>query len=364
MIKRKFISILSLALLFFTAVPALAQRDSVAFQPHWYVMPQVGIADHIGEGSSFDKQLTPAASLSFGRQFSPLFGLRFGASGWQGRNWQSYDQSEYKWKNVQVNVDAVLSLSNLIAGFNPNRRFNLYGFLGGGLNIGFDNGEANDLAKVYPSLFSKVWDGTNLLPALRGGLGFDVAVSERVALGLEANANMMPDKWNSKKGVNDNVDWQMYLLAGVKIALGPTRRHIEIEEIKPVYQDPTPTQPKPEVKPQPKPKKPEVQQPKTTEVKVFFANNSSAITPTENAKILDAIKVLKANEKAVITITGYASMTGTEKHNLELSKERALAVKRVLVDNGIPVSRIKAGYKGQVDFGTEEASRVVIGVVE
>ena len=53
-------------------------RDSVAFQPHWFVQPQVGVGYHVGE-AKFSKLLSPTAQLSVGRQFSPVFGLRLGA---------------------------------------------------------------------------------------------------------------------------------------------------------------------------------------------------------------------------------------------------------------------------------------------
>ena len=67
---------LTLALALVGAAPAQAQtRDSVAFEPHWFVQPQVGVGYHVGE-AKFGDLLSPAAQLSVGRQFSPVFGLR------------------------------------------------------------------------------------------------------------------------------------------------------------------------------------------------------------------------------------------------------------------------------------------------
>ena len=238
---------LTLALALMGAAPAQAQttRDSVAFQPHWFVQPQVGVGYHVGE-AKFSKLLSPAAQLSVGRQFSPVFGLRLGASGWQARNWQTHPVAEYKWNYVQANLDATLSLTNLIWGWNADRKWNVYGLAGVGLNIAFKNDDANKLAAQnesagIPALanggFEKLWDGTKLLPAGRIGAGIEYALSERVALGLEYNANVLPDKWNSKKGKSDNMDWQQNLLVGVKIALGKTRKHITIEEpVQPVVE--------------------------------------------------------------------------------------------------------------------------------
>ena len=142
---------LTLALALVGAAPAQAQtRDSVAFQPHWFVQPQVGVGYHVGE-AKFSKLLSPTAALSVGRQFTPVFGLRLGASGWQARNWQTHPVAEYKWNYVQANLDATLSLTNLIWGWNPDRKWNIYGLAGVGLNIAFKNDDANALKAINES---------------------------------------------------------------------------------------------------------------------------------------------------------------------------------------------------------------------
>ena len=113
---------LTLALALMGAAPAQAQQqEQKAFKAHWYVQPQAGISWTPGE-ASLGKLLSPAAQLSVGRQFSPLFGLRLGGAGWQGRNWQVTPAEEYKWKHVQASLDATLSLSNAFGGYNPDRR--------------------------------------------------------------------------------------------------------------------------------------------------------------------------------------------------------------------------------------------------
>lgn len=221
---------LMLALPLLMAVPALAQQEEQAhaLAPYWYVQPQAGASWTVGE-DSFGKLLSPAASLSLGRQVSPLFGIRFGASGWQGRNWKSNPSQKYTWNYVQASLDATLSLSRLALGYQPDCPWNVYAFLGAGLNVAFGNDDANDMAVNQPTLFAKVWDGSKLFPALRGGLGVEYAVNPCVAVSLEANANILPDKWNSKKGANNNVDWQNHLLIGVKIALGKTTDSVAAE---------------------------------------------------------------------------------------------------------------------------------------
>ena len=365
--KRKIILLFALAL---ATVTTQAQRDSVAFQPHWYVQPQVGVGYHVGE-AKFTDLLSPTAALSVGRQFSPAFGLRLGASGWQARNWQTHPVAEYKWNYVQANLDATLSLTNLIWGWNPDRKWNIYGLAGVGLNIAFKNDDANALKAInesagIPALanggFDKLWDGTKLFPAGRIGGGIEYALSERVALGLEYNANVLHDKWNSKKGKSDNLDWQQNLLLGVKIALGPTRKHITIEEPAPVVEpEPVVEEPKPVVKEEPKP----VVETKTVvetvpdmpEAKVYFTPSSSRLTPEEAEKLQPLAEYLKKYTQKTIVINGYASTDGQRAYNQRLSNRRAKAVEQWFVNNGIDAARIKAEGKGEVNFGNRKESR-------
>ena len=370
---------LTLALALMGAAPAQAQdRDSVAFQPHWFVQPQVGVGYHVGE-AKFTDLLSPTAALSVGRQFSPVFGLRLGASGWEARNWQTHPVAEYKWNYLQANLDATVSLTNLIWGFCPDRKWNIYGLAGVGLNVAFKNDDANALKAInestgIPALtnggFEKLWDGTKLFPAGRIGGGIEYDLSERVALGLEYNANVLPDKWNSKKGKSDNLDWQQNLLVGVKIALGPTRKHIKIEEPLPVV-EPEPVvekKPEPVVEKKPEPvieKKPEPvieKKPELKEVKVYFHFSSSRILPSEESKIDEIAEYMKANTDKKLTVTGWASRTGKWEYNLKLSRWRANAVKKALVARGINASRIKTEGKGERGKGNDKDDRAAVAI--
>ena len=119
----------------------VTEESKTTFKPHWYMQVQAGAAETVGE-ASFKDLISPAAALSVGYKFTPLWGIRAGASGWQAKGkWAALDDS-YKFNYLQGNVDATLDLSNLFCHYNPKRFFNAYMFLGVGLAGGFNNDDA------------------------------------------------------------------------------------------------------------------------------------------------------------------------------------------------------------------------------
>ena len=338
------------------------------FNPHFTLGVQAGAAYSLGEGD-FGESISPAAQITLGYKFSPLFGARFSVSGWQAKNTYVYPRVKYKWNYVQPSVDFMVDLSALFAGWNPSRAFSSYAFVGVGAPIGFGNDDANNAVfKGKPLYFENRWDGTKVFWAARAGLGAAYNVSSRVSIGLELNAEMISDKFNSKKGKDNGPDWQFNLLAGVKIALGSKAKHVEAvyETVETVTETPAPAP----VVEQPATPAPAQTQPATATVKpldidVFFTINRSNIRKSETEQLDRLVKYMKEYPQSTVTLTGYADReTGTPAVNMRLSKERAQSVKAYLVERGIEGARIFTDAKGDTvqPFDTAPQNRVTIAI--
>lgn len=87
--------------------------------------------------------------------------------------------------------------------------------------------------------------------------------------------------------------------------------------------------------------------PESLNLNVHFANDSAIIRKESYQRIESYAKFLLKNPLYSTDIIGYTSNTGSEKHNLALSEQRAVAVKDMLVSLGVPSSKARAQGKGQ-----------------
>ena len=124
-----------------TETRQIKEEGKTVFNPHWFMQVQAGASHTVGE-AKFGDLISPAAALNVGYQFTPLWGLRAGLSGWEAKGAWVSPETIYKYNYLQGNVDATLDLSNLFCGYNPTRFFNAYLFGGIGVNGAFNNDEA------------------------------------------------------------------------------------------------------------------------------------------------------------------------------------------------------------------------------
>ncbi len=98
--------------------------------------------------------------------------------------------------------------------------------------------------------------------------------------------------------------------------------------------------------------------------KIYFASGSAALPADAAATLERVLMTLKGSNEAKATISGYHDLSGDPVKNAELSKERAQAVQKALVDAGIAEDRIELQKPQATGEGgsAEEARRVEISV--
>lgn len=317
------------------------QEVTQKFKSHAFINLQGGAQYTLGE-AKFKDLISPNVQAAIGYQFTPVFAARIQANAWQSKGGWAATTNEnlknYKYKYVAPGIDFMFNLSNLFCGWNPDRVFNVTAFLGGGANIAFDNDEVNEVAKAVGADLGQyeleyVWDGTKVRPFGRAGLQLGFRLSDAVHFLIEGNANILSDKYNSKKA--GNPDWYFNALAGFRINLGKSR----LVETHDIYRDVV------------------VYDTIYKEVvvddgsdriaedirrDVFFQRNKTNIEETEVIKIKDIADYLNKYPRATVSIKGYADAgTGNDRINDRLAQQRAdVVVKSLIEDYGISADRI------------------------
>ena len=348
------------------------------FEPHWYVQVQpLGVQYTLGE-TKFGDLLSYNVQAAIGRQFTKLWGARFALNAWQSKGGSKYEfnNKEYdynwKWNYIAPTIDGTLNLSNLVAGFNPNRVFNLTAFAGIGLNIAWKNDDAaaknaqikTDLGVAHDPL-AYLWDGTKLRLMGQFGLDADFKINDAWSINVELAANTLNDKYNSKKA--GNWDWYFNALAGVKYNFGktystrfipapePEIRYVEkiVEKIVEV--------------PAPAPAETAATAAEPLRRDIFFQIGRTVIRKSEQQKVNDVVDYLKANPEAKVNVTGYADAgTGNDRINDRLAAGRADVVVKALKKAGIAAGRISYDSKGArvQPFADNDSNRVSIVIAE
>ena len=376
-IKKIFMSCLLLAGVLSASAQEQYPKTVYDHNPYWYIQLQGGAQYTLGE-IDFKDLISPNVQVAIGRQFTPAFGIRLQANAWESR--AGLGDNKWKWKYVAPGLDLTFNLSNIFCGFNPNRIFNFSAFIGGGVNIGWDN-KADDIKAVYNATYPNaigsmsenidyVWDGTKVRGFGRAGVAADFRLSNAVSLGLEVNANTMTDRYNSKKA--GNWDWYFNALAGLKINLGKTHSTRTIEApkvpekviekvIERVVEKPAPA-------PVVEPTRAVAQKKEQFRRDVFFLIGNSSISKKEQAKVKEVADYLKANPNAKVEVTGYADKgTGNPTINSKLSQRRAQTVANMLQRTyGIAKDRITVDYKGDTiqPFAKDTDNRASICIAE
>ena len=353
-----------------------APKTEYVFNPHWYVQGQIGAQYTLGE-VKFGDLISPNIQLGVGRQFSPIWGARFSVNAWQSKggineySWADgakVGKEKYNWKYIAPMVDGTLNLSNALCGYNPNRVVNVGLLAGIGLNVGFSNDDAVALAATTAEHnhgsenLNYAWDGTKVRFVGRVGANVDFRIDDAWSIGIEANANVTTDKYNSKKAGNG--DWYFNALVGVRYNIGKT------------YSTRTITPPAPVEKVVERIVEKIVEVPAKTDERVkggklrrevFFTIGKNKISQDGFNKIQEVVDFMKKYPEATVTVTGYADRgTGSAKFNDRIAARRADVVETELVNRGIARDRIVKSSKGSrvQPFNDNDMNRVTICIAE
>ena len=388
------------SLLFLCCATTFAQQSksdpSKEFRPNWSINLQGGAAYTIGE-APFGELISPAAQLSGTYNFHHAMGIRVGLSGWEGKGSIVLTDQIYRYNLVQLNADFRLDPLSLFAGFKHDRIVSPYIFAGIGGAFGFNN-QTSKYMPEYGNVLAFNWDKTFFIVG-RAGAGVDFRVGKNFAIGVEANANLYPEKFNSK-GVKDkpNPDFQYNALLGVKYSFGGNTRpsaayasKIAAEEAARAAERAAAERAEAERLAAEKAAKEAAEKAEAEKraaekaaaekaeaerlaaeraslaaensVNIFFSFNSSTITRTEAAKLTKLAEWMKAHPDFVVDVVGYADKgTGTATANMTVSEKRSRVVRDRLISLGVDADRINTTYKGDTEqpFAENDKNRAII----
>ena len=362
-----------------TASAQDAPKTEYVFNPHWYVQGQIGAQYTLGE-VKFGDLISPNIQLGVGRQFTPIWGARFSINAWQSKggineysltDGAKVGKEKYDWKYISPMIDGTLNLSNALCGYNPTRTVSVGLLAGIGLNVGFSNDDAVALAPTDATHnhgsenLTYAWDGTKVRFVGRVGANVDFCIDDAWSIGIEANANVLSDNYNSKKA--GNCDWYFNALVGVRYNIGKT------------YTTRTITPPAPVEKVVVRIVEKIVEVPaKTTDSQfmkkassirreVFFTIGKNVINAEGFKKLDEVAAYMKECPEATVTVTGYADRgTGSAKINDRIAARRADIVETELIKRGVARDRIIKSSKGSrvQPFNDNDMNRVTICIAE
>lgn len=84
-------------------------------------------------------------------------------------------------------------------------------------------------------------------------------------------------------------------------------------------------------------------------VKVYFDFDKADLREDAVKVLKNAVDTLRRNPESSILITGNCDVRGSEAYNVQLGKRRGEAVKKFMLENGVPEERVKIVSRGKLD---------------
>ena len=356
--KNKFIA---LSLLLAGACTSInAQEAENYYTKKW--TDNIFVGAGVGAMSTLNDGLNPTFNfnISLGKYITPTWGVRGQFSGL----WQKLDKQETGFAGdtksfAELNFDAMLNVTNLLGGYNPERVVDFYLFAGPTMNF----------AKAVDTNITIYQDGSKDVNfneegmktrfGATAGLGLGFNVNEKWAINLEGRFGVTPSifgdasDYRKAEGTARLTIGATYTFGGKKFVKGGEAKTIEKIVEKEVIKEVPVEVIKEVIK----------EVPSAASAAIFFKIGKAVISPEGMVNIKLMAKTMKNNPTTKYKVAGFADKaTGSVAGNQTLSEKRAQAVYDALIAEGISADRLEKVAMGGTDpmFEKGYLNRVVI----
>lgn len=348
------------------------------FFDNWFFSVGGGAQVLFGDESDlgkFGKRIAPTLQVSIGKWFTPGLGLRLQYSGLQSKSFSS-DPSAYshqmlsegyyqdKFNYMNLHGDILFNVSNMLAGYNPDRVYDLVPFVGFGFAHSYDRPRQNSLAFNFGLIntfhLASAWDLNLELYGMGAENKFD---GKKISKGLDVmlGATLGIAYKFPQRGFQPapDVDAIMALTSSQMDAINAALAQ-QVEQNRKLKQQ-IANMPNEVVTEQVT-----VNQLAAIPYSVFFEIGSSVLPPKSVVNLQQIADFVKNNPGTKLVVTGYAdSDTGSAAWNKQLSDNRANTVANKLAELGVNKSNMTIKGMGGVEtLSPTSFNRRVIIVAE
>ena len=301
-------------------------------------------------------------NISAGKHITPLWGARIQFGGFQQKIGYQ-DKTEFPGDTqtaLEFNLDGMVDLTTLIAGYNPDRTLDVYGFVGPTMNISkamdVTYNEEAGVKNDFKAHGTKARFGATI------GLGAAYNLKNNWAITAEARFGLTPSVFGNASNYNKAEGTGRFTIGATYTfnSLGGGKKFAKVEDrvIEKVVE-------KEVIKEVPVEVIKEIikEVPGAGSAAIFFKIGKAKISAEGMVNIKLMAKGMKNNPNSVYKIAGFADKgTGSAKFNQTLSEKRAQAVYDALVAEGVNPNQLEKVGMGGTDPMFEKAylNRVVI----
>ncbi|MDE5596035.1 MAG: OmpA family protein [Muribaculaceae bacterium] len=355
-----------------TEVPCKTQYYSTS-RDNWFIQVGAGVASPFVENSgSGHGHFTANYNAAFGKYISPYLGWRVSFYGGALHNQPGTYQ---KFKYANANVDFMWDMFNSLGGVNTKRVFSIVPFVGLGGTFGWDYRPDGTIMGNDGKAKGNMW----ALP-VSAGLQLNFRLGKYVDFFVEGRGQFYGDNFNNIPGGRP-VDINLTVTGGLIFKIGGddfksynpcdylgyiSNLNNQVNDLRGALATTSAALAAAEAQ-LPCPEVQEtviVQETAPLMSTVRFTLNSARISNMEMVNVYNTAEYLKANPEQKVVIVGYADKdTGSSAYNMSLSKRRAEAVKKALVDKyGISADRltVKAEGSDSQPYSENNWNRIVI----